>query len=67
MGQACKDNPNGQQLHAGEFRGKSVWHSDDGGKTWWSGWIFSHSANVTRQELINMAVSIMRDTPNDKA
>lgn len=58
-----KDGPGGIQLHAGKFRGDSVWHSDDGGKNWWSGHIFSHNAKVTREELVEMAVSILRETP----
>ena len=64
MKRLFKDHPDGEQLHAGEFRGKPVWHSDDGGSTWWSGWMFSHPSSVTREELVNMAVSIIRDTPN---
>jgi hypothetical protein len=59
-----KDSPGGIQLHAGEFRGKPVWHSDDGGKTWWSGTVFSHNTMVTSDELIQMAVSILQDTPS---
>jgi len=62
-----KDHPDGLQLHAGTFRGKPMWHSDDGGKTWWCGTMFSHTTAMTREELVAMAVSIIRDTPNDKA
>ena len=61
-----KDHPDGLQLHAGTFRGKSMWHSDDGGKTWWCGTMFSHTTAITREELVAMAVSIIRDTPNAK-
>lgn len=59
-----KDGPAGVQLHAGNFRGKPVWHSDDGGKTWWCCTMFSHTTAVTREELVEMAVGIIRDTPN---
>ncbi len=57
-----KDGPEGVQLHAGEFRGnKKVWHSDDGGKTWWSGFMFSPSTELTRDELIKLAVTILQN------
>jgi len=59
-----KDHPDGLQLHAGTFRGKRVWHSDDGGKTWWCGTMFSHATAMTREELVELAVGIIRDTPN---
>ena len=59
-----KDHPEGLQLHAGNFRGKRVWNSDDGGKSWWCGYLFSNEAKVTRKELIEMVVSILQDTPN---
>jgi hypothetical protein len=62
-----KDHPDGLQLHAGTFRGRAVWHSDDGGKTWWCGTMFSHTTAVTLAELIEMAVGIIRDTPNNAA
>jgi len=29
--------------------------------------MFSHTTAMTREELVAMAVSIIRDTPNDKA
>ena len=57
-----KDGPDGIQLHAGTFRDDAVWHSDDGGKTWWSGHMFSHDSHVTREELIALAVGILQDT-----
>ena len=60
-----KDGPDGIQLHVGRFRGDSVWHSDDGGKTWWSGFMFSSHSKVTRKELVDMAVSIIQDSPPD--
>ena len=58
-----RDHPEGLQLHAGHFRkgNHTVWHSDDGGRHWWSGYIFGHDAKVTRKELISMAESILRD------
>lgn len=59
-----KDSPDGLQLHAGLFRGHALWHSDDGGKTWWCGTVFSHTVAVTREELVDLAVSIIRDVPN---
>jgi len=59
-----RDYSDGLQLHAGALRGKPLWHSDDGGETWWSGRIFSHDANITRAELIEMAEGIIRDTSN---
>lgn len=59
-----KDMPTGI-LHAGSFNGKYVWHSEDGGKTWWSGFIFSSSAGVTRKQLMEMAVSIIQDLPKE--
>jgi len=31
---------NMKQTHAGKYRGHDVWHSDDDGKTWWSGSCF---------------------------
>lgn len=52
-----------EQIHASEFRGSPLWHSEDNGKTWWSGMMFSHSVNVTRDELIEMAIGILRDVP----
>jgi hypothetical protein len=55
---------NGLQLHAGTFRGRALWHSDDGGKTWWCGTMFSHETVVTREELVEMAVGIIHDIPN---
>jgi len=58
-----KDGPDGEQLHAGMFLGERRFHSDDGGETWWSGYMFS---GVTRQELIDLAVSILRAVPNGK-
>lgn len=58
-----RDSPSGLQLHAGRFRGKPLWHSDDGGKTWWCGMMFSSITAVTRDELVEMAVGILRDTP----
>jgi len=59
-----KDGPDGVQLHAGRWRGRDVWNSDDGGETWWCGYQFSNDAKVTRDELIEMAVSILQHTPN---
>jgi hypothetical protein len=56
-----KDGPDGVQLHAGTFRERKIWHSDDGGKIWWSGYMFSHEAKMTTKELIKMAVSILQD------
>ena len=53
-----KDHPGGVQLHAGTHKGESRFHSDDGGKTWWSSCFFKG----TRQELIDMAVSILQET-----
>lgn len=60
-----RDHPDGVQLHAGTFRRKHVWNSDDGGGTWWSGRVFAPTPRpVTRDELIKMAVSILRDVPS---
>jgi len=59
-----KDDPAGEQLHAGRIRGKFAFHSDDGGKTWWSGLMFSHEAKVTSKELEQMALSVLRELPN---
>ena len=61
-----KDHPGGLQLHAGKFRGSPVWHSDDGGKTWWCGRVFGRETKVTQKELVAMAVSILRDAPDEQ-
>ncbi len=55
-----KDGTDGVQLHAGKLHGKRILHSDDGGKTWWSATFI----NCTRKELVDLAVSILQDTPN---
>lgn len=52
-----------EQIHAGAFRGSPLWHSEDDGKTWWSGYMFSHSSHVTREELLDMALGVIRDVP----
>jgi hypothetical protein len=62
-GKLFKDGPDGVQLHAGKLHGKRILHSDDGGKTWWSGTFIQ----CTRKELIDLAVSILQDTPNTPA
>ena len=49
-----KDGIDIAQLHAGPF------NSDDGGETWWCGRFFS---DTPKQELIDMAVGIIRDVP----
>jgi len=56
--------PDGLRFRAGEFRGKPVWYSDDGGETWWCGTSFAPSTKVTHDELIKMAVSILQDAHN---
>jgi hypothetical protein len=58
-----RDHPDGLCLHAGKFRGHDLWHSEDGGNTWWCGHLFSGDAKVTLDELIEMAVGILRDAP----
>jgi len=50
-----------KQLHAGEFRGSALYHSDDGGLTWWGGRWISQTALMTRAELVELAASILRD------
>lgn len=58
---------NFEQLHVGKFRDGDVWHSEDDGKTWWSGRQFSHDTNVTHDELIEMATSTLTDLGVDYA
>ena len=55
-----KDRPDGVQLHVGTWRSQKTWHSDDGGRTWWCGFGFSHTAKVTRKELSLMAQDILQ-------
>jgi hypothetical protein len=55
---------NFEQLHIGTFRDDNVWHSEDDGKTWWCGRQFSSSTNVTRDELKEMATSILTQLSN---
>ena len=59
-----KDRPSGLQMHAGKCPlGKSsVWHSDDGGKSWWSGYVFGHGAKMmTTKMLRGMCRSVLHD------
>ena len=47
-----------EQLHAGKYKNDSVYHSDDGGKTWWSGFMFD---GITKKQLLKLAISLIQD------
>jgi len=53
------------ELHAGSCRGRALWHSDDGGETWWSGGVLALAVNVTRRELVEMARSVIESLTDE--
>lgn len=56
-----KESPRGVQLHAGLIDETYVWHSDDLGRTWWSGCMFSHSYKMTKNKLLKLCKGIIKD------
>lgn len=58
-----KDSPGGIQLHAGDYKGKQVFNSDDGGKTWWCSRFFSKvtAAQLTAAQLRKLGASLVTD------
>ena len=53
-----KDGIGGIQLYAGDYKDSKAFNSDDGGRTWWSGWMFR---DVPRAELEKLARTILED------